>query len=273
MRPFFPTLAALAILLVAVCPVAASDTIGRGVDAFTTVPNGTTYYDFTANPVPAGFFCEGSAPFTGRVTLGGVPLATEVPGSLHGKDTVLERLDDAVFDKHGVAETRVRFRALSMVGLEPIDTGCGRYELRVGLDGRQPVTTMRIYRTGSAGGTFYAPLAVNALLSFHPLTGEGKPLRLSGEVMFPAQPIPWAEQPGPAAGPLGPVVVDTDGDSRPDTQLAGGANFAPGWTPDELDAGGCDPGCFLCEPAICHANEGEEHCTGPVCACGNYNCP
>jgi hypothetical protein len=124
---------------------AAAPVVERGIDVFTTLGNGKTFYDFADDPIPAGFFCKGSAPFTGRVVLKGVPLATDGPG-LRGADTVLERLADAAFDEAGVAVTPVRFRALSLAGVEPIQTSCGAFRVAVGLAGEQRPTTMRIYR-------------------------------------------------------------------------------------------------------------------------------
>src|SRR5262245_13198229 len=98
-------LTALAVaLVVGGVPAFAGPVISRGIDTFTTVGNGTTFYDFAGSPIPAGFFCKRSAPFTGRVTFRGLPLETGAPGQLHGADTVIERLDDAVFVR-GTAET------------------------------------------------------------------------------------------------------------------------------------------------------------------------
>src|SRR3954454_18729508 len=90
-------LVALAVVLLAAPLTAAETVIHRGIDTFTTTANGTTFYDFSQSPIPAGFFCKSSAAFTGRVTLKGLPLETGAPGQLHGADTVIERLDDAAF--------------------------------------------------------------------------------------------------------------------------------------------------------------------------------
>jgi hypothetical protein len=79
-------LAALAVLfLVYLSPLTAdSRIIHRGIDVFTTPADGKTYYDFAQNPIPAGFFCEASKAFTGRVAFKGLPLATGVLGQLWG---------------------------------------------------------------------------------------------------------------------------------------------------------------------------------------------
>jgi len=142
------TLAALVCLLLpGLSPLAAESTIQRGIDIFTTADDGKTSYDFARNPIPAGFFCAASKAFTGRVTFKGLPLATGTPGQLSGADTVIERLDDAVFDAKGAATTRLQFRALSLVSTAPIRTACGAFHVYVSLAGQQRVTTMDIYRT------------------------------------------------------------------------------------------------------------------------------
>jgi hypothetical protein len=134
------TLAVVFLLGVTPLLAAPSPVIPRGVDTFTTVADGNTFYDFSQNPIPAGFFCKRSAAFTGRIALRGVPLATDVPGSLHGRDTVLERLDDAAFDDSGVAVTRLQFKALSLASITPLKTACGSFrseERRVGKECRR----------------------------------------------------------------------------------------------------------------------------------------
>ena len=131
--------------------------------------DGKTFYDFAQNPIPAGFFCKGSKAFTGRVAFKGLPLATETPGQLWGADTVIERLDDAVFDAKGIAMTRIQFRALSLVSIAPIKTACGAFHVYVSLGGQQRVTTMNILRTQEGGGNFVAPLAVDVRMTFIPV--------------------------------------------------------------------------------------------------------
>ena len=142
----------LALLALVAVPAGAAEVVENGADLWHSV-SGYTFTSFSEQPIPAGFFCKRSAPFTGRVVLRGVPLATEVPGQLHNADTVIERLDDATFDENGVATTRLRFKALSLASLEPIRTGCGAYHVYVKLADRQRETTMKIYRTSEEGGS------------------------------------------------------------------------------------------------------------------------
>jgi hypothetical protein len=213
-------LAALAVALLAgLSPLAADTVIHRGIDAFTTTDNGKTFYDFSSNPIPAGFFCKSSAAFTGRMTFKGLPLETGAPGQLHNADTVIERLDDAAFDATGTAVTRIQFRALSLVSIAPIKTGCGSFHVYVTLAGKQRETTMRIHRTEEKGGTFSAPLAVDARLTFIPVrpgrNKSARKLELVGGFTFPASPIPWSTTGRPEAKRIGSVLVDTNGDLTP----------------------------------------------------------
>jgi len=270
-------LAALAVVLLAAPLAAAEPVIHRGVDTFTTIASGTTFYDFAQNPIPAGFFCKSSAPFTGRVTLKGLPLETGAPGQLHGADTVIERLDDATFDASGTAVTRIQFRALSLVSVAPIKTACGSYHVYVSLAGKQRVTTMRINRTQENGGTFSAPLAVNAKMAFIPVKPQksARKLELTGSFTFPATPISWSTTGGAATKRLGgSVLVDTNGDLAPDTVFSGSTNFWPGWSPDgSMEK--LTSGRRICEPESCHTDPTtlEEHCTGPIYTCSTCACP
>lgn len=250
-------------LLLGLSPLSADSVIQRGVDVFTTAGDGRTFYDFSQNPIPAGFFCERSKAFTGRVDFKGLPLATKTPGGLWGADTIIERLDDATFDAKGIGVTRLRFQALSLVSVAPVKTACGAYHLYVSLAGKQRVTTMKILRTQEGGGTFTAPLAVDVRMTFIPVKPERvkstKKLEIKGAFTFPAHPLPWSFRPGAQTRKIGPVLVDTDGNLAPDTLVPGTSNFAAGQSPVRLQAaewGDC-PGCAV---YTCHAGDGEEHC-------------
>lgn len=273
-------LAALAVLLlVSVSPASADLVIRRGIDTFTTTANSKTFYDFAQSPIPAGFFCKSSQAFTGRVAFKGLPLATGTPGQLRGADTVIERLDDAVFDASGTAVTRIQFRALSLVSIAPLKTACGAFHVYVSLADQQRVTTMIIDRAQEAGGTFSAPLAVDVRMTFIPVkpsrTKAARRLELSGGFTFPATPSPWSLTAGVSTKRLGSVLVDTNGDLAPDTLLSGTSNFFPGWSPDgsleKLVTGSCQ----VCEPEYCHLDPAtsKQHCSGPVLACNGRHCP
>lgn len=246
-------------LLLGLSPLAADPVIQRGIDAFNTLASGSTFYDFAHKPIPAGFFCKNSKPFTGRVELKGMPLATGVPGQLRGADTVIERLDNAVFDANGTAVTRIVFRALSLVSIDPIETVCGSFHVYISLTGSQRVTKMTIYRTQKGGGIFEAPLKVKARLTFIPVKPAddkiSPKLEILGTVNFPGNPLPWSF--AVAARDKRrrePVFVDTDGDLRPDTLLPSVSNFLPGISPDRVMSKSC--ACI----EGCHMESGEMHC-------------
>jgi hypothetical protein len=253
-------------LLLALSPLAADPVIERGIDVFTTPADGKTGYDFAKSPIPAGFFCKGSKPFTGRIAFKGLPLTTEVPGQLRMADTIVERLDDAVFDAKGTASTRLRFRALSLVSIAPVKTGCGAYHAYVSLADKQRVTTMRIQRTQEGGGTFVAPLAADVLLTFIPVKPRGKgarKLELAGSFTFPPNPVPWSLVQGETKK-VDSLVVDTNGDLIPDTRVPGRSNFLAGLSPDRvgLNKGFGEGDMNCCVEYVCHYDgTSHEHCT------------
>jgi hypothetical protein len=269
MRNRIVLLMLMASLMAGLPLLAAEATIQRGIDVFTTRGDGTTFFDFGQNPLPAGFFCKSSAAFTERVALKGLPLATGTPGQAWGADTIIERLDDASFDQDGVATTRIQFRALSLVSVAPVKTACGDFHVYASLAGPQRTTTMKIYRTEKEGGNFVAPLAVNARITFIPVkpprNKEARSLEVTKSFTFPASPLPWSFQ-NTKARSIGSVVVDTNGDLIPDMQLPGRSNFMAGRSAkhapsNKLYYAACpDP----CAEPTCHIYNGEEHCSYPT---------
>ena len=222
-------LVALAILALAALPAMAAEPIQRGIDAWTTLPEGT-YANLLNNPLPAGFFCKDFPGFTGFIYLKGVPLMTE-QGPLARTDTLVERLDDAVFNKSGVAFTRVRVRALQLTGVQTLKTACGEYKVDVTLDGEQPFSRMRIVRLNNKGGRYMVPLAVNTKIIFTRVDNDAERFEFADHVVFPPNPLnPWSyRQFSPVAKRLAaPLMVDTDWDGTPDTLIPAQSNFAPG---------------------------------------------
>jgi hypothetical protein len=260
MRVFLGVALLLAIIA---APVYAADrTVQNGIDSWVTMQAGGTYVDFSKNPIPAGFFCASSAPFTGKVEFRGEPIVTNIPGAFKNADTIVQRLDDAAFDRNGVAMTRLQVRALSLKSVEPITTSCGMFDLSVGLDGTQPTTRMRIVRENQNGGRFMAPLALNTKVTF---TRVGQPngpaLELSVPVRFSMTPnIPWSTR-NTAPAVAGFVLVDTDNDRKPDTYLPGTSNFIAG-RPGRITPN--KPGQVvgaLYQGYYCHSDpEGHQHC-------------
>ena len=250
------------LLLIALPTLAADQVIQNGIDPWHTPGNGSTFIDFSKEPIPASFFCFKSTPFFGRIVFKGVPIATREPEALDKTDTIIQRLDDAVFDENGVANTRIQMRALHLVSVEPIRTACGAYKVEVQLNGEQPITNMRIVRTHENGGRFYAPIAVNTKLVFTPVRGGSREvLELTKDVRFPAEPsIAWFDHAAPGRVRWsGFVQVDTDNDRVPDTFLPGTtANFAAGAS-NRPGRGGKGPETQM--PVNCHLDGGKMHCT------------
>lgn len=230
----------LAVLCLFTLPAFAArvTTIDNGIDVWITHPDGTSFLDFDKLPIPAGFFCDKAGAFTGKVLLRGRPLATGVPGELGFADTVVQRLDDARFNKNGVAVTRVQIRALQLQSIAPVKTACGEFDLLVVLNGEQPITKMRILRQSEDSGRFIAPVAVNYKLIFTPvggLSGERRELT-AGFQLSPARNAKWtAARNQKRASRASTVVVDTDGDQIPDTYLPmTSGNFVIGRTPEQV---------------------------------------
>jgi hypothetical protein len=237
-------------VLLAVPALAADRVIYNGIDLWRTVSNGQTYADFAQHPIPAGFFCFKSEPFSGRIPFKGVPVATSVPGALGVTDTIVQRLDDAVFNRKGVAVTRVQVRSLNFESLAPLKTSCGDFVAKVSLDGKQPITTMRIIRENAKGGRFLAPISVNVKISFTPAGRPAtEPLEIRKEIRFPPLPnqrwVSLGAQPHTKA--LGFVLVDTDGDRTPDTYIPGTSNFGVGLMNSTKD---CTSECHLDEDCV-----------------------
>src|SRR3954447_16014167 len=226
-------LGAVISMSIAGSPAFAADAIHNGVDLWMTVA-GFAQTSFADEPIPAGFFCEGSQPFTGTVKFKGVPFTVTPAGSLGGMDTAVRRLDDAVFNDKGEAITRIQLMALSLASVKPIETSCGKYDVAVSLAGEQPVTTMRIFRTEALGGTYSAPLALNVKAVFTPVSGDQRGRReVTRRIdLGPGSRSVWAYVKAPQY-PAG-VKVDTNGDGRPDTVLPASSNFLAGVSPAVL---------------------------------------
>lgn len=245
---------ALAILM-AVPALAADRVIYNGIDLWRTFGDGFTFADFSKSPIPAGFFCYKAEPFAGRINFKGVPVATQVPGALGQTDTIVQRLDDAVFNKKGVAVTRIQVRSLNFESIAPVKTACGDFNVKVSLDGEQPITRMRIIRENEKGGRFVAPISVDVKISFTPVGRPSvEPLEFHKSLRFPAaRNQRWASKPdSDGIQAKGFVLVDTDGDRNPDTYLPGTSNFGVGQSMSHK---------IGTLPAFCHTAECT-HCVG-----------
>jgi hypothetical protein len=116
----------------------------------------------------------------------------------------------------------------------------------------------------AGGGTFVAPLAVNARLTFIPVKPHRaknvRTLALTGSFIFADGPLRWSFPTNTQAKRIESVVVDTNGDLAPDTVLPGTSNFLAGLSPRQTKSfdGNCDP----CPLYVCHTDPAtqKEHC-------------
>jgi len=175
------------LLLLVALPALAERPIDRvpaGLDYWQTLSGGATAYSFASNPIPAGFFCAGSAAYTGNVSFEGVPVHT-VPARILGTtDTVIERLDDAVFDAQGNGRTRIRGRSLNLVSTEPLKSSCGSFNVTANLAANQPDSPMVFHRTFAYGGTFDAQLKLRVNITFTNVA-SGKAFSVVRDVYLP----------------------------------------------------------------------------------------
>jgi len=272
-------------ILALCCPVFAAEVIPAGVDLWATAA-GHTHTGFGSDPIPAGFFCEGSKAFAGRIGFRGEPLQTEPAGSLGGADTIVRRLDNAAFNGKGEASTRIQLLALSLASVKPIEIeGCGKYNVQARLWGEQPTTNMKILRTASNGGSYVAPLALNVQLIFTPLSGDPMARRTLTRLVTlgPSSMAVWTYATAPRY--KGRVVVDTDGDGKPDTVLPQASNFFTGIAPAAsggqvtvttctmgTNATSCPPGYCLHQACHCNPDQSTWNPYDPGTGCNYLHC-
>ena len=274
------------VLALALCsPAFAAEVIPAGVDLWATAA-GHTHTGFGSDPIPAGFFCEGSKAFTGRIGFRGEPLQTEPAGGLGGADTIVRRLDNAAFNSKGEASTRIQLLALSLASVKPLEIeGCGKYNVQARLWGQQPTTKMRILRTAANGGSYVAPLALNVQLIFTPLNGDSMARRTLTRLVTlgPSSSAVWTYATAPRY--KGRVVVDTDGDGKPDTILPKASNFFTGIAPAAsggqvtvttctmgTNATSCPPGYCLHQACHCNPDQGTWNPYDPGTGCNYLHC-
>ncbi|MEM7481271.1 MAG: hypothetical protein AAF481_08870 [Acidobacteriota bacterium] len=253
------------IALVLATPAFAGVVIEAGPDLWQTRADGDTRVDFVLDPIPANFFCPGSEPYVDVIAFKGVPLTTRPAGVLGTTDTLVQRLDDAVFDADGRAFTRVQVQAMEFEGMAPVKTNCGTFAVRTVLDGEQPITDMEIRRLRKTGGVFIAPISVNVRMIFTPLDARNKgQVEIAREMRFAPMPnAVWATKPGPSGvATPGNFLVDTNADGEADTWYSGTPGFVVGWALDGNNNAYGPSNCH-CEYNTC----GHQHCTAPP------NCP
>lgn len=148
-------LSGILLLVLAAVPALAQRVIPGGKDVWVTPANGQTAFTFPDGDVESLCGAAPSSAWGHQVALEGVPMT----GS--DWDTMVVRLDDAVFNSSGVAQTRAQVARLEFRSISTTVTPCGTLYFTVGLAGSQPVTTMTIVRTTPGGGLFSADIAVS----------------------------------------------------------------------------------------------------------------
>jgi len=202
--------------------------IPAGFDTWETLGGGLTYMSFEEEPIPADFFCEGCAAFTGRISIDGVPLATDPPGLFGRTDTIIERLDEAVFEGD-TAFSRIRVKAMHLIADQPLYNPGGAWDITVGLTPDQPVTTVDYTKKNANSGVFNAELVLNVRLTFTNQDGDvrsiDRTVHFNGfdqapyTLLDPAAPTRFGKR---ADGERGMVsfMVDTDADGQPDSPMS-----------------------------------------------------
>jgi len=223
------TLAFAACTLLLAAPLAAQDkAILPGYDYWQTVGGGASYMNFADNPIPAEFFCQGSEAFTGKILLEGAPLATQPVGALGTTDTIVERMDPALFEE-GVAFTRIRVKAINLISRDTLITGCGEWNVTMGLTEKQPITEMVYEQLGDDYGHFSADLVLNARITFTHAVNPKLTRTLNRTVHFSEfHQAPFTMRPAANDDEASKqrldltenLRVDTDGDGFVDTPLA-----------------------------------------------------
>jgi len=219
-------LTTMAAALLCISAFAQKDAIAPGFDLWKTVGEGKTYMDFSQNPIPAGFFFDGSAAFTGSVAFDGVPLATKPVNALGGADTIVERLDAAYFNEQGTAVSGLRIKALSLVSPTPIEVNGTLWNVAAGLTETQPITEITYFRDSENTGRFHADLVVNVRLTFTHQVNKKLTYTLDRTVHFTdyyEAPYSLAasnsDQARKAGARTANVLVDVNGDSVAETLL------------------------------------------------------
>ncbi|HYO13911.1 MAG TPA: hypothetical protein VE685_12015 [Thermoanaerobaculia bacterium] len=247
--------------------------IRHGIDAFRTPSIPPTDMDFGTDPIPAGFFCSGSEPFTKTLHLVGVPVDTVPANVLNGADTVIERLQDVNLIS-GSGSTAVVVRALRLTGADTIIVSCpdeGETEWKVDacLCGNQPTSQLHLTFDAACGcGVANGSLRLNVCLRFTRVdTGEvlGP---LSRPVELLVQNMPWCEKAGPGhlsvAGPISVSSGCTDCDQKA-SSLPGTSNFYPGLSCSTQTV---DCWTLFGHLTRCHNSNtpGHPHCVNPICS-------
>lgn len=142
------------LLGLAAFPAFAQTTIPPGTDRWVTPANNQTLFLFPNGDVESLCGAPPSSSWNHHVFLKGIPQG----GS--DWDTAVARLDNAVFSSSGNASTRIQVTSLNFASITSQATPCGTLSWTVRLSGAQPITVMKLTRTASNGGSFFATISV-----------------------------------------------------------------------------------------------------------------
>lgn len=268
------TVAACCLALLSAPAAMAQPIIKAGTDVLQTLGGNGTVYSFANNPLPAGFFCPGSAPFTGKIQLAGQSVLTKPAGVAAQADTVLERLADANL-LGGSDAVPVVVRAMSLRGLGSIDvlcpnTGLTRFRVDACTCGEQPITKIEISLEDPACGcgTFSGEIALNVCLSFTNTTTGDVLGPVSRPVSLKVDKSNWCQKAGNGATNIAEAYhVATTCGYEDYLAVPATANFHPGW-----DCASSTSGLSCLDLyghlTTCHSSFGQadhDHCINPVC--------
>lgn len=273
-RTAFRAAGLLALSALLALPALAQTTVRRGIDTFTTPADGQTVIDFSSNPIPAGFFCTNSAPFTGVVPLKGVPLPTSPAGITGGADTIVERLSDGVFGTTGTASFSIVLRALRLTGINAITVDCPgqgptTWQVDVCACGLQPTTKVTVQIDPACGtcGKANGNLLLTVCVTFTEVNTGRRAGPITQNINLALNNMDWCYRPGPGQTVVSQSFgVDTNCDNQPDLTLPPMSNFFPG---RGCATQGVD--CWTAFAALthCHPNYtnpgAHDHCINPVC--------
>jgi hypothetical protein len=273
------TLLSLLALFVLAAPAAAQPPILPGVDLFSTgTGQNPTVVSFANNPIPADFFCPGSAPFTGAIALQGVPLSTSPAGVTGGADTIVERLTQGNF-VNGVATIPVIVRALQLTSVSTLQVTCANgtttnWRVDSCLCGQQPRTNIEVKVDDPVCGCghFSGKLSLNVCLRFTEIhTGETRgPIRQP--ITLAINNMPWCPKAGTGETTVNErFKVDSNCDGQTDIDLPGTTNFHPGWTCALQAQAAVAGNCWSIYASLTHCHENpnpddvHDHCINPIC--------
>ena len=143
--------------------------IAAGYDAFKTDETNTAVRFQDEFAIPAGFFDNDSAKFSGTVALGGAPTGS-FRGQATSADTIVHRRSAAKFYNE-TATVAIEVAALSLKSVQPIRVSAGggvqMWDLKVDLSPSRPSEgRMMLNRRDAREGTYNAELVVLPLLTF-----------------------------------------------------------------------------------------------------------